>query len=90
MRERRVFGVDVLHYVGDFLRIKASSVLKPYDAAVDSAIVAIWPQLVCQFLQHLILAAFYGVSPVCCKLMREKLPFSIEVGPEDVGLVAGL
>lgn len=90
LRERWVFGVDVLHDVGDLLGVEAASMLEPDNPAVDPAIVAVRPQLVGQLLEHIVLTVFEGASPVGGELMGEQFPLAVEVGPEDVGLVAGL
>ena len=64
--------------------------LKPDDAAVDPAVVAVGPQLAGQFLEHLVGAAVDGASPVGGELVGEEFSLPAEAGPEDVGLVAGL
>jgi hypothetical protein len=62
LREGRVLGVDILHDVGNFLRVETTGMLEPNDSAVDSAVVAIGPQLVCKLLQQLVWIILLGVS----------------------------
>jgi hypothetical protein len=89
--ERRVFGVDVFHYVCDFLGVQTSVVLEPHYPAMDAAVVAVGPNLSSNLLQQQALVPFFPLFvDLGAELVGEEFFLAVLAGLEDVGVGFGL